>query len=347
MNIGIFISRLTNAGPVNVIYNLIHGTTDNSIRYVIFTLRPELPTNTRMYDFNLLDVSVKCMYDKSILRIFYNIKRGLKSFNIDLIHAHCFRTLFFCSFFPIKKIFTVHQNFYCDWPMAYGILGRIMIIAENIMLMRWNKVICCAEYLQSILRKRIVNKNISHVRNGAIPDNIIERKGVDKKQITYIYVGSIDKRKNVEKLCKSFSLFSLQNEALLCLGSGEKYSDIKEMKLRNVEMLGFHDEVRSFMQKADYFISLSLSEGLPMAVIEALAAGLPVILSDIPSHKEFFLLNNEIGVLVKNDLDSALEKMRNRNYEEMSRQAYNTYSQYLTSEMMSNQYISYYKSLCK
>lgn len=42
----------------------------------------------------------------------------------------------------------------------------------------------------------------------------------------------------------------------------------------------------NYLQLSDYFISASLSEGLPMAVMEGMALGLPPVLSRIDSHIE-------------------------------------------------------------
>ena len=46
------------------------------------------------------------------------------------------------------------------------------------------------------------------------------------------------------------------------------------------------DEVFVLCADADVFVSTSHGEGLPVAVLEAMAAGCPVILSDIPPHRE-------------------------------------------------------------
>lgn len=50
--------------------------------------------------------------------------------------------------------------------------------------------------------------------------------------------------------------------------------------------LGYQNRMDDFWQAADYMVSASLSEGLPMAVLEAVVRGLPCLLSDIPPHRE-------------------------------------------------------------
>jgi glycosyltransferase involved in cell wall biosynthesis len=54
----------------------------------------------------------------------------------------------------------------------------------------------------------------------------------------------------------------------------------------NISLKGKVIDVDEYLEAADCFVSASLSEGLPNSVIEALAWGLPIILSDIPEHRE-------------------------------------------------------------
>ena len=61
------------------------------------------------------------------------------------------------------------------------------------------------------------------------------------------------------------------------------------------------------LQRADCFLSLSRYEGMPNAMLEAMASGLPVVASKIASHEE--LINDNVeGFLVDLDSDRGLEK---------------------------------------
>jgi glycosyltransferase involved in cell wall biosynthesis len=347
MNIGILISRLSRVGPVNGIYNRLYSTDDSSIKYIIFTFCPELFGNSRQEDFERLNVSVICLFDRNIFNIIKKLKRAVIDYKIDIIDAHCIRTLFFGSFIKINKIFSVHQNTYFAPKVNNLIIGIIHVMIHDIFLSRkWNRIICCAKNLVPMVKQRTGNDEVYHVLNSTLPlvsDDYQKHKKENDDSVIYIYVGSIDKRKNVKNLCKQFSVFSQSNEQLLCIGAGPDHTLIQHKGYPNVKMLGFQNDVKEYLLQADYFISMSKSEGLPNAVIEALACKIPVILSDIPEHREFFLLNEGIGALITDGLGKALKAIRSNNYEEMSRAAYDTYSKYLTPKRMADQYIEHYK----
>ena len=55
-----------------------------------------------------------------------------------------------------------------------------------------------------------------------------------------------------------------------------------------LRVLPFSDRIFSWMKRADVFVSVSGFEGNPNAVLEAAACGCPLVLSDIPAHRELF-----------------------------------------------------------
>src|SRR5699024_1851176 len=99
------------------------------------------------------------------------------------------------------------------------------------------------------------------------------------------------------------------NHFLLFLGNGDLKAECLNLTrdMDNVLFTGRVSNVGDYLQASDYFVSASKSEGLPMAVVEAMACGLPVLLSDIDPHLELFNLNNKIGTFFKLGSDQELQ----------------------------------------
>jgi len=75
------------------------------------------------------------------------------------------------------------------------------------------------------------------------------------------------------------------------VGQGESEAELRAQIAahgleKHVHLPGRFDDVRPWMQAADLFVAPSHSEGMPNAVLEAMAMGLPLVLSEIPGHLE-------------------------------------------------------------
>lgn len=94
------------------------------------------------------------------------------------------------------------------------------------------------------------------------------------------------KQKNHSFLFEVFAkIKEKNNSAKLLLIGGEKNKELSELsKKLNIEndviYLGARSDLEKFLWASDVFLFPSLSEGLPVSVVEAQAAGLPVVMSD-------------------------------------------------------------------
>jgi glycosyltransferase involved in cell wall biosynthesis len=141
---------------------------------------------------------------------------------------------------------------------------------------------------------------------------------VDKKII--ISISRLVPKNGLKYLIRAMSIVSknMPNAHLLIIGDGEQRNDlkalIKKLKLNNVELLGPipHDDVPKYLNLADVFVRPSISEGLGVSFIEAMACGVPVLgtnvggIPDIIEDKKNGLVVPPRDVL---NLSEAIEKM--------------------------------------
>ncbi|WP_300382265.1 glycosyltransferase [Clostridium sp.] len=114
-----------------------------------------------------------------------------------------------------------------------------------------------------------------------------------KNQFTLVNVGRLSYQKNHEFLFQIFKeVLNLEsNSKLLLVGDGELkaelYEKVKEINIENdVIFLGTREDVYNILQAADVMLHPALFEGLGNVLIEAQAAGLPIIASDEGIPKE-------------------------------------------------------------
>ena len=165
--------------------------------------------------------------------------------------------------------------------------------------------IACSEYLSNLLSKKKPFK-VYHINNGVdierfsyVNNKELLRKKlklpIDKK--IFIWVGCLNKRKNPIMLTKIIKKLNEPNNFYIFCGDGPLKQKLfkNTYRLNNILYTGKVDNIEEYLQASDYYISTSLSEGLPMSVLEGLSCGLPVILSNILQHEFLFSYNLNIG----------------------------------------------------
>jgi len=125
-------------------------------------------------------------------------------------------------------------------------------------------------------------------------------------------VGRLVPQKDFSTLLKAFAYVQKKYPSrLLILGEGRMRASLESMALElgiaeNVSFPGFEPNPYAFMARASVFVLSSAWEGLPNALIEALACGCPVVSTNCPSGPQEILDNGAFGALVPVGDDRAL-----------------------------------------
>jgi len=262
-------------------------------------------------------------------------KKLLRQQNIDTVHAHMHHSAGFvlrlaaqagvpgriahfqsCSDGQGNSIRRRLQRYLMrSWIDRYA--SNILSCGENAMARSWRSD------WKSDPRCQVIFDGIDPELFSEEPDRpeVCREFGISTEKPLFIHVGNIREPKNYPKLVSVFSQVLEKKPAASLLIIGRGGSDYEKGVRKRVAELGISDrviftglrsDVPRLMRAADAMIFPSLWEGLPGAVLEACAAGLPVLASDLAEIREIadWLPLVHLLPLEANDSEWALEALR-------------------------------------
>ena len=159
-------------------------------------------------------------------------------------------------------------------------------------------------------------------------------KGTSKK---FLAIGRFSHlHKGFDILINAYAQFALRNKewSLDIVGEGPEEGMYRELIAKyhleeRVVIHSFTNNVQTFYSNAQIYVLSSRWEGFGLVIVEAMAHGLPIISSDLPTSKEIM---GDFGIYFKNgsitDLALKLEESTQMNWPEKSKQAINIAHQY-------------------
>lgn len=332
------ISNVDSQGPVNQLFYLCKYLNKLKIKpIVITTTQTKSPNSLRskfdecgiiIYDLNLSKIN-SMFKARSLINQIVNFEE------IDIIQSFGFRSDIIVSGIVFEnKITTVRNTLLYNWKITKGfflggILGRIHLY----FIKQFNHIITCSlslkQYLNSIgvVSYSILN-SIDPLMISEKPVktklNLIKVKlGLPTSKLIYITVSSNLKGKNVNFILESFDKEKNNKRVLIVAGFVPKKTINTYIDNKSIFFVGKVNNLNEYLTASNFFISASLHEGMPNAVLESLAVGTPVILSDIPPHEEILAYSEKIcGMIFKNcsylNFKSVIKKIEKMNYQLLS-----------------------------
>ena len=148
--------------------------------------------------------------------------------------------------------------------------------------------------------------------------------GVSTDDFILLSVGELSPRKNHEVVIRAMSVLKNNDklnklEYVIC-GRGNYETELRKIAqdlnvIEHVHFLGFRADIAEICNCADLFIFMSHQEGLPVALMEAMACGLPAVCSDIRGNTDL-IEDQKTGLIADNtpeDVAKAIVEVRQNN----------------------------------
>ena len=297
-------------------------------------------------------ISRKVFNIKGIINSYRKVKRLSETGNYKIVHCHspiggvvarlAFRK---ARKKETKVIYTAHGfHFFKGAPLLNWL---IYFPLEWLCSFFTDVLITINKEDYEFAKKHMRAKQVEYVPGIGIDINKFESIKCDKREkldeiklpkdaIILLSVGELSKRKNQEIIIRALQHLNNKNIYYVLVGFGAKEEYLKQLAINlnvadNVRFLGYRSDISELCNIADVFCFPSLQEGLPVALMEAMAAGLPCVVSNIRGNSDL-ISDNQGGFLVAPDdadgfadkinvviNDSALKtKMGNVNKEKIS-----------------------------
>lgn len=177
------------------------------------------------------------------------------------------------------------------------IMHRLLRPLSRSIIREAEEVAAPSDFLLRLMQKRHKG-NYLIIPNGIDLAKYRQKPGVSKEH-RILYVGRLQETKNVQTLIKAIARVDMENWHVDIVGEGPYRDELERLteKLHLKDTITFHgwiengsEEHLSFLSRAALFVSHSYFESFGVAVVEAVAAGCSVLLSDIEAHR--MLVNN-------------------------------------------------------
>jgi glycosyltransferase EpsD len=255
------------------------------------------------------------------------IKKIVLQNNYKIVHTHTpvasFITRLACSRIPhVKLLYTAHGfHFYKGAPMK----NWLIYYTIEKLASKWTDIIITLNNEDYSNSQRLKKKNAhTFIVNGVgvslskfLPQTQLlkrqyrEKYNFEKNDFILIYVAELNYNKHQDLLIETVNCLKnkISNLKLLLVGTGdllEQYKQqVNKLGLEDfVYFLGFRKDVNNLMMISDVAVSASRREGLPVNIMEAMATGLPLVVSDCRGNKD--LVNHkQNGLIVVEDTPEA------------------------------------------
>jgi glycosyltransferase involved in cell wall biosynthesis len=233
---------------------------------------------------------------------------------VDLVHAHQYAPFFYAMAGRLlyrrpAVLFTEHGRHFPDFPR------RKRIVANRVLLERRDRIVGVGQAVRHALianeglpaeRVQVIYNGVSLPaiagRAGARAE-VREELGIGEGDPLILQVARLDYLKDHGTALRTLKHLLLRrpDAKLVLVGDGPERPGIerlaRELKLEsNIRMLGLRKDVARLLAAADVFLLTSISEGIPLTIIEAMASGVPVVATRVGGITEM-IVHEKTGCL--------------------------------------------------
>lgn len=309
-------------GAEQVICSLVENLNQSGYQVSILCIENHIGPfgeNLMAKGFSVTSLERQPGFDFSLVQ---KIRKHIIKQNIDILHCHQYTPYVYgvlgALFTKCKVIFTEHGRFYPDLRK----FKRIMINPVLSFFTSRITAISKATAKALVHFENFNEKKIDVIYNGMNSDRFFKTdqtpgaliEGIQKGAFVLGTVARLDSIKNQKIMIQALKQVREKYDKviLLMVGDGPERENLEQLARdlgleSHVIFTGFRQDTPLFYNIMDAFLLISFSEGTAMTLLEAMACGLPCIVSDVGGNPEI-VVHNQTGLVIPSDDIHSLTK---------------------------------------
>lgn len=344
MKIAILLSSLAQTGPGFVMRDLANELSKTETVYVITMSQSKEETGKITFSDRVSVSELDFPNGKVTSQMRKKIGEILSDFSIESVISNGIRSDTVIAGLKtdgMQKIAVSHNNPFEDYVNLYGFLkGGAMALMQMRAFRGFDKVVTLNPALRRLHGLFIGKQKVVMILNGV--------RSVDTRANTnsslFGVVATFNKRKNQEFILKNTS----QSTIILWGNGPTRFELMQNFSKKNIQFAGFSEDKEMIYSSFRVLVSSSISEGMPLNVLEAISAGKPLVLSDIAAHRfltqflppnSYRLFNNQ------SEYEQAIAYFSDYQYEfeVVETKLKTVYEELFSVEVMASRYLSMLK----
>lgn len=275
--------------------------------------------STRVYDTETSNGSGLRWLLLAILQTISGVVRFPLRRRPDLVHVHTahqfsfYRATFYVLFsryvWRVPVVLHVHGSSFDEFLNSDRVIPNVF---QRLGFDAASHVIVLSDYWRELVKTETVTETVTTVPNAVDPDSY--SNSFDQTMPTIVFISNLSKRKGTAVFAKAIAALLEQRDDVMVqvAGSGPEADRIKTLEVKH-DQFHYHGyvteaEKRSLLAKGSIFVLPSYAEGLPIAILEAMAAGNAIVSTDVGSVPEV-VTEDRGGVIEPGDPEALVEEL--------------------------------------
>ncbi|OIO33472.1 hypothetical protein AUJ44_00345 [Candidatus Nomurabacteria bacterium CG1_02_47_685] len=319
----IVVEKMVVGGVQRLIVDDTREMSRRDIRVFLVTLRPEDEMNSLMDECAVPVGDRVCINMNSLrdVRGYFRLWKFFRRVRPGIVMTHMWfgntvgRVAAF--FARVPKVLAFEHSIYD------GIKSQRLLRIDRVLQYACDKVVAVSPMVkESLVRNGVQEKNIvvlpnaidqARYRTNAQNGTVRKEFGIDPSEFVFATVGRLGEMKNIDLLISAFEKFS--RGVLFVVGDGKERASLERLS-RNLRVsgrvyfMGRRADIADILADVDCFVLSSLREGFGIVALEAMAAGVPAVISDKAGVVEFLEDGEDALIFPSGDKDALVKRMK-------------------------------------